>query len=75
MSEKNTPAFPQQPYHVDLSKAEASARLIRAADDLLAACERSRDLLMMRLDWADITDEEKSHLDILRAAIAKAKNE
>ena len=49
------------------------AHLIAAAPDLLTACEQSFKLFDLRLTLADICDDEKVHLDVLRAAIAKAK--
>lgn len=45
----------------------------KAAPDLLAACELSLKLLLNRLDFAEILDEEKAALDTLRAAAAKAR--
>lgn len=52
---------------------DANASLIAASPNLLAACESSLRLLQARLDFAEILDEEKAHIDTLRAAIAKAK--
>lgn len=44
-----------------------------SALDLLQACERSLALLLHRLDLAEILDEEKRHIDVLRIAIRRAK--
>lgn len=53
----------------NLGQAEADARLIAAAPDLLAACE---ELLIYLGDW---DDPENETCVAARAAIAKAKGE
>ena len=46
-----------------------------AAPSLIVECEESLRLLLIRLNLADICDDEKRHIDTLRAAIAKAKGQ
>ena len=42
-------------------------------DDLLRACETSKELLDSRLDLADISEEEKAHLLRLNELIKRAQ--
>ena len=54
-------------------EAMANARLIAAAPCLLVACKRSLEMLEARLYLAEICDNEKAHIDALKAAIALAE--
>jgi len=57
----------------DMQSAEADARLIAAAPDLLEACER----VLRSIDWATTEDRLTAVQEgqVLRNAIAKAKGE
>jgi len=56
-----------------LANAHLIVRAVNAHERLLAVAKRSLDLFRFRLDMADISDDEKQHLDELRAAMALAK--
>jgi hypothetical protein len=53
--------------YADFEEAQANARLIAAAPDLLAACEA------VSIEYDGWPDDERIFLDMVREAIKKAK--